>query len=261
MASLRDAFLASAPEELHGALECWGDLDAELTKFVERAATPFAGVFEIDGAEVLARAARGLRADRQPAQAFAEMRADEIALAWACGRGHEAAIGLFQERYLRGVRAALSKMGNKPFIDEIEQRVLTKLFGSEPPGIDKYAGRGKLEAWVQVVAKREAWAKLRKDKRGEQPVEVDALLNKAIGGDDPELLVLKRTYRDQFKLAFQQAFEALSVRERNVLRHELLDGMNIDKIGELYGVHRATVLPERLLQRGGGWRVRTARIA
>ncbi len=108
------------------------------------------------------------------------------------------------------------------------------------PAISKYAGRGKLASWVQVTAVRIARRQLSKAKR-HQPNEVDVLVDCASEMDGPELQALKDKYRAQFKDAFKTAFAALTTRQRNVLRHELLDGLNIDKIGTIYGVHRATV--------------------
>jgi RNA polymerase sigma-70 factor (ECF subfamily) len=52
---------------------------------------------------------------------------------------------------------------------------------------------------------------------------------------------LKQRYRGQFKDAFQQAFTMLSVRQRNVLRHQYIEGLNLDRIALLYDVARSTV--------------------
>ena len=40
--------------------------------------------------------------------------------------------------------------------------------------------------------------------------------------------------------AFKEALASLTSRERNLLRYHFLEGMSIDRIGALYGVHRAT---------------------
>jgi RNA polymerase sigma-70 factor (ECF subfamily) len=58
--------------------------------------------------------------------------------------------------------------------------------------------------------------------------------------DSPELAYLRRTYEREFQEAFQTALASLSSRERNILRYHFVDGLSIDRIGDFYGVHRAT---------------------
>jgi len=57
---------------------------------------------------------------------------------------------------------------------------------------------------------------------------------------DPELNFIKKRYREHFDKAFREALRGLSPRDKNVLRL-YLDGLNIERIGVCYGVHRATV--------------------
>src|SRR6185503_20055803 len=45
----------------------------------------------------------------------------------------------------------------------------------------------------------------------------------------------------KFKTAFQQAFEHLDHRERNILRYQYLDGLNLEQIGVICDASRATV--------------------
>jgi RNA polymerase sigma-70 factor, ECF subfamily len=58
--------------------------------------------------------------------------------------------------------------------------------------------------------------------------------------DSPELAVLKARCRDELRAAFAEALAALSVRERTLLCAHYLDGMTVDDLGRLHGVHRAT---------------------
>lgn len=59
-------------------------------------------------------------------------------------------------------------------------------------------------------------------------------------GGDPELSHLKATFAAEFKFALTLAIDELSVRDRNLLRQSVLDGLTIDQLGKLYRVHRAT---------------------
>jgi RNA polymerase sigma-70 factor (ECF subfamily) len=57
-------------------------------------------------------------------------------------------------------------------------------------------------------------------------------------GDENE--PFKVSYARAFERALEEAFRELRARERAVLRLHFAEGMNIDAIGRVYGVHRAT---------------------
>ena len=76
--------------------------------------------------------------------------------------------------------------------------------------------------------------------RREQPlVEYQAVLL-ASPDEDPEMAYLRRTYKRELNAAFKEAITSLSSKQRNLLRYHFLDGLSIDRVGLLYGVHRAT---------------------
>lgn len=127
-------------------------------------------------------------------------------------------------------------------IDEVHQRLRQKLLvaeSDEPPDITKYAGRGRLSGWVRVTAIRLALKLLREQKR-DTPTSDKLMQAITPCDDDPELVYFKHLYRREFKAAFVEAMASLSSRERNLLRHQLIDGLSIDQIGALYQVHRST---------------------
>src|SRR5205823_6435332 len=57
---------------------------------------------------------------------------------------------------------------------------------------------------------------------------------------DPVLEELKAKYRAELANAFRIALDALSKRDRTLMRYQLVDGLTIDDIGKLHRVHRAT---------------------
>jgi RNA polymerase sigma-70 factor (ECF subfamily) len=59
-------------------------------------------------------------------------------------------------------------------------------------------------------------------------------------GDDPELTYLKAVYRTAFREAFAAAIGSLEARDKSLLRQHLVDGLTIDELAPIYGVHRAT---------------------
>jgi RNA polymerase sigma-70 factor (ECF subfamily) len=106
-------------------------------------------------------------------------------------------------------------------------------------GIAAYDGRAPLALWLRVCTARLA---LRQAGRARRTVDVDdaALEQLAPGVPDPELVYLKRHYGAQFRAAFAAAVQALAPRERNLLRHAVIDALSIDQIAAIYHVHRAT---------------------
>jgi RNA polymerase sigma-70 factor (ECF subfamily) len=68
----------------------------------------------------------------------------------------------------------------------------------------------------------------------------DAILAARSSGDDPELSYLKAVYRSAFREAFAAAIASCDAEARTLLRQHLVDGLTIDELGPMYGVHRAT---------------------
>jgi RNA polymerase sigma-70 factor (ECF subfamily) len=170
--------------------------------------------------------------------------ASDLYLACACSAANPAALAAFDTRHASDITGALSNMRlSAELVDEVRQRVRTKLFlrtGDEPARIARYTGRGSLAGWLKVVAVRTAVDILREERSAEVPGE-DSLLE--VFADDaagPEMAALKERYRADVNDAFARAFAALSARQRNLLRQHYLHELNIDRIGALYGVHRAT---------------------
>jgi len=183
------------------------------------------------------------RLPEEGAEPLAMLRHADLYLACACAEGQTPAIATFRTSYCSKIEAAVANVGLGGAADEVAQRVLTEVLmpaTNGKPTICKYGGRGALSAWVTVTAVRVAQRQAKKRSR-ERVTDDDRLFDCAMPLDDPELRHLKELYRDQFKQAFHKAFETLTARERNIIRYQLVGGMNIDQIGAIYGVHRATV--------------------
>src|SRR5262249_36822591 len=52
---------------------------------------------------------------------------------------------------------------------------------------------------------------------------------------------IRQRHLPQFRSAFRAALDSLDVRERNLLRLYLVEGLNIGRIGEIFGKSRATI--------------------
>jgi RNA polymerase sigma-70 factor (ECF subfamily) len=169
-------------------------------------------------------------------------RAADLYLASACAAGDRAALQAFEKRHIQTMDVHLARSGVPPeWLSEVHQRVRVKLLTGRQPGIARYRGEGPLQALVRVTAVRvavdvasaAAAARNRPD---------DEILNVLVSMDaGPELDTARALYREKFRAAVEETLSSLSKREKTVLRLHFIDGLNIDGIGAIYRVHRATV--------------------
>lgn len=160
-------------------------------------------------------------------------------IACACGLGVAGAVACIEVLFDRATRAVDRIGGKDGLAEEAMQRVRYKLFVASPPKIASYRGDGPLAAWLRVCAVREAISMRRS--REEQGRELDDSERMASPLSDPELALLKKEHAENFKRAFATGLAALSVRERNVLRHQVVDRLKLEEIAQMYGVHHITV--------------------
>jgi len=181
--------------------------------------------------------------DRMVGQDPRTLNAGDLFLTCACVRQDPRALALLDERYINTLDAALARLDQSgATVEEIKQTLRTRFLTREhgrPPRIGDYSGAGDLRTVLRVAAIRLGISLLRKHKRESYPGD-EALLQLPAREATPEFDVLKQKYRAEFDAAFRTAVRALAPRERNLLRHQVLDRLSIDRIGALYGVHRAT---------------------
>jgi RNA polymerase sigma-70 factor, ECF subfamily len=182
--------------------------------------------------------------DEPVVDAIARVRVADLALAWGCALGDPRALAAFEPVLTREVELAGARIGAPAVtVDEGKQVVRTILLTAAPgrtPAIASYAGRGDLRAWVRVVALREL-VRLQKAARHDEALEDDVLYDMVAPHDAPELAHIEALYRQQLSTAFRDAVRALPSRDRLLLRQQCLDGLSIDDLAPLHGVHRATV--------------------
>jgi RNA polymerase sigma-70 factor (ECF subfamily) len=105
--------------------------------------------------------------------------------------------------------------------------------------IMRFSGRAALRTWILVSALREA-VRVRDKAAREPATDDDALIALADRGSSTTLAADKERYHDAFRMAFRAALAALTARDRVLLRMHVLDGLTIDQIAAVQGVHRAT---------------------
>jgi RNA polymerase sigma-70 factor, ECF subfamily len=178
------------------------------------------------------------RVDGPIEAALASLCVSDLYLACAVGRGDATALRAF-EAQLEHVAGAIAHLdGGSALVGDVTQAVRDRVLASSAGGKAKifdYRGRGDLRGWLRVVAVREALQLMRARKR-ETPISDD--LATKLAAEEPALPTEeRRIYRE----AFTAALATLSPRDRNLLRQQYIYGANIDELGALYGVHRATV--------------------
>lgn len=175
--------------------------------------------------------------------ALTQLRAADLYLAFACARGDAAAIEEFEAATFHDVDlAGATARATADQIAETKAHLRLVLFvgrADRPPATAEYAGRGDLRGWVRVSALRHL-LRIQARNRRELALDDGALLEALSPADDPELDYLRALYRDAFRDAFRRAVSVLETREKSLLRYQLVEGLSIDAIGAIHGVHRAT---------------------
>lgn len=242
-ASLTDAFVAGLAEDLRPAFAAADGLAERLAAMVS-AGTNSAGPFSPTPVEFVAHIAR-IIPSTAAVDALESLKLADLYLACACALGDSRALNAFDREFGRDIDLAIARSGNVNLTkDEFRQALRNKLFvvrTNKPPKIADYAGRGDLRAWVRVTAVRMIVDIVRsKNADREIPVEAEMLGAMPSPAEDPELDYIQRVYKSEFKEALSAGFTTLTPRERNLLRHQVIHGLNIDQVGAIYSVHRTT---------------------
>jgi RNA polymerase sigma-70 factor (ECF subfamily) len=170
--------------------------------------------------------------------------APDLFLAAACLREHPRALSAFEREYMSQVPLMIAAIDpSYDFGTEVTQALRERLLCAPLERLRHYSGTGKLLGWIRVAARRQAIDLKRQEGASlRRSVQLpSAELPSAVSARHPEWELLRRRYQEPVEEALRLAVGALSARDRMVLRLYLLRGDNIEAIGRVYGVHRATV--------------------
>jgi RNA polymerase sigma-70 factor (ECF subfamily) len=170
---------------------------------------------------------------------LAERHVEDLYLACACASGDRAALATLERDVLPGVARGLGGIATGDARREIVQMLREQMLVGAEPGITAYDGRAPLVGWLRVCAVRMGMRFAQREQRAET-LDDDRLDQLAPGVPDPALAFMRQQYGAQFRTAFREAVASLPPRERNLLRHAVLDALGIDQIAAIYHVHRAT---------------------
>lgn len=239
--TLEDAFRAALDDEARPRFDGAATLGATLAQLREAALAAYPEL-AVDAATFAAELARRLGAAADPAQ-LARIRADHVHLAIACAGGDPRAARLVEDDFLGEVDAAARRLRARPDqADEVRGHLRRILFVSEPgrpAALRAFSGRGDLRSFVHILASRELVRLINRGRR-EVGITDDAFLDVLSPASDPELGYLREHYRAEVDAAVRAALAGLPDQPRALLRYSVVDGWSVDRIGALYGVHRAT---------------------
>ena len=170
----------------------------------------------------------------------AQLHAADLFVAHHALLGHAGALAVVQG-YLAQLRPVLHRTGaGAALIDELIAELPFELLAPRtgaPPRLAAYAGRGPLAGWLRVVAVRNL---VERRRRGAVQLDDAVLENLAASELDPALAMLRLRSRDEIAAAVTAAISAMEPRHRLLLRQHYLDGLSIDRLAALHGIHRAT---------------------
>jgi RNA polymerase sigma-70 factor, ECF subfamily len=167
----------------------------------------------------------------------------EVALAGACAAHQPAALRAFEARYLAELPRVLGHMRLDPdVVAEVTQITRRRLLvepGGGAPRLVTYAGHGQLRALVRVVATRAA-LDLRRSQGRRREVPVAELSAVLFASADPERAAAQGRKAEVFRAAFEAAVAELPPADRTLLRMYAIDGVGIDGLAAVAGIHRST---------------------
>ncbi len=175
---------------------------------------------------------------RVPAQSIRAHAAD-LYLAAACVAGIPEALACFDATFLSQVDRYLSRMSlAADLVDEVRQRLRIRMIGHEAR-IGRYVGTAPLDRWLRLACVRLALDIIDSETR-HPAASFDELAERVACTDNPELNAILARYTPIVQQQLKQAIERLSERDRTLLRLYFVEGLNVDSIGTIYRVHRAS---------------------
>lgn len=243
MSSHLDHLLAHCPPRSELGADDRAASEALLAEILDRCADAWPTVV-FAPAEFAAYIGARLSPDLPLLQALRELHDEELYLTFAIARGDRGALPLLQTRYGPHIEAVLSSFGpDAAARDDLRQAVLDRLFVAregKPPHIASYSGAGSLAAWLRVTSKRVALNATRRRDPLRNSAPSDEVMKIPAALRDPELDHLELTYQSAFREAFAEAAVMLTPRQRTLLKHSIVRGLNVRQIGRMYDVHHAT---------------------
>ena len=252
--SRRTRFLEKLAEATQAEMNGVVDLDERLLRLEDDARSRWPTLEHLLP-KLLPFVAERLDLDLPPAERLQELYAGDLLVSLGCLEGDAAALEVFFAQKTPEIARALRRLDLGPalraeLLQDLQARLLV---GTDlrPPLLARYHGSGPLRRWLQATAVNTALKMVSRERLvpvgGAEAVISDAA---EVWAPDPELTVLRESYRVAFDRAFRDALAQLAADERLLLRQHFVDGLSIDALGRLYSVHRATAARRLVRARG-----------
>lgn len=167
-------------------------------------------------------------------------RGEELALAHACLEHRFGAMEALEADCAVAMREAIARAGaTDP--DEVLQLVRLRLFTASPvrpAKIGEFRGEGALAAWLRTVALRVALSTHTPKDSADDEAQLKRLV---LDLPSPEAAAIRAEAREALKTAMRAAIGQLDARAKTIVKLAGVDGLSLEQIGVVYGVHKATV--------------------
>jgi RNA polymerase sigma-70 factor (ECF subfamily) len=210
--------------------------DSTAARVLAEAAAAWPGV-HVPEARFIAALTAALADDQTTIES---VHARDLYLALGCLDGQTEALAAFHHHVALVIRPSIARAstdGVDP--DDALQTMLEKLLVGPTPKLAQYMGRGPLVGWVRVVAVRQA-LEARRSQRRERVHDDSRLVDDAAPIPSADVALLRARHGPAFKTAVTEAIQRLTAEQRTILRMNVTDGLSIDRIAPMLGVHRAT---------------------
>lgn len=158
----------------------------------------------------------------------------DLYLAFRCQAGAPFAIQVLERDFLTLLKRVIARVErNTSFVEEVHQECRLRLLAGAPPALASYSASGPLGAWLRVSALRTAL----------NMKKADACWRRRASAQ-PDLPVVRACERNCYpavQAAVEQAIAGLDPKQRVALRLFYFDGHDVERIAEMFEVHRATI--------------------
>src|SRR6185312_1442045 len=178
------------------------------------------------------------------------LRMEELMLARACARGHDAAWEEFLSRYQPRLRQSARHITHESSqAMELADGLLADLFGMQTRDgrrvskLNSYLGLGSLEGWLGALLAQAHVDQWRRERRWVTLDESAPLRDLLTGPNQMEATEATASpiLRQQLEGALEAALGGASAPTRLLLNLYFLDGQTLAQIGVVLGVHESTV--------------------
>ena len=246
MVSLSPTFLGEFAEATDPAEPTGSAADPTLEAALVAACTRGRAAFPdlaLDDQTFVKHLARVIKTGGAGPSAISTLAIEDLFLACACLAGTEGAAATFSARHGATIRGTIVRIVRGADNGEVEQQLVAGLLVASvagPARIGSYAGKAPLDRWLGVAAQRAALMWLREN-RTEARARDGAAAEPAPGGHThPEMAYLKDRYRSDFEGALKDSLGRLPERQRTLLRLHLVNGVSVEKIGQMFAVSQPT---------------------